>query len=256
MAAFRGMHVSLCFAGDTKRLWENKQRCRRKIDLNFPFRAVGVRKGIKRRRRVQKERSTTLKRKYAVEEEKYRAKEKVESCDQKDRIDSPMDTTMEQPGPSGAIPSTPRSRTKHILDTEGFNKNKRKLVRKKLLVAHLLLEEVKKNAESRKGRSLSSKMVVSCQVIKKYRFAKHRENAAGIGRKSVCRDGPPKVSKSIRSGFRKVVVDFLQREDNSTILPGKKNTLKAGQVTLQKKYSMTTYTIRTTYLGWRNRITK
>ena len=101
MAAFRGMHVSLCLAGDTKRLWENKQRCRRKIDLKFPFRAVGVRKGIKQRIRVQKERSTTLKRKYAVEEEKYRAKEKVESCDQKDRIDSPMDTTTEQPGPSG-----------------------------------------------------------------------------------------------------------------------------------------------------------
>ena len=80
-----------------------------------------------------------------------------------------------------------------------------------------LVKETKKKEQNGTERILGG-------VLKKYRCLSHLSKCVGITRKKLTRLNERTVSHTMKDRFQATVTKFLEREDYSTTLPGKRDT--------------------------------
>lgn len=118
-----------------------------------------------------------------------------------------------------------------------YNNKRNRIVRKRLLFENIITEVIRLNAEKRKRNKASLNRFISGKIIQKYRCSREIEKRVCITRKSLRKsrvDTFGKTRNSKKRKYQNTVISFLLREDNCTVLPGKRDTKKVGKETCQK----------------------
>ncbi|WAR22114.1 hypothetical protein MAR_016088, partial [Mya arenaria] len=128
---------------------------------------------------------------------------------------------------------TPKSKSIHELRHLGISPAKHTRLVKKLTFHNSLVEEIKSRIVQNRGRSRQRKAleVVSGKLMKKYRLRAKSSRVLGVNRGQLLKAD---MGKSIvkrrqvleRTQLAKKVRDFLERDDNSSCLPGKRDSTK------------------------------
>ncbi|WAR06284.1 LOW QUALITY PROTEIN: hypothetical protein MAR_021653, partial [Mya arenaria] len=128
---------------------------------------------------------------------------------------------------------TPKSKSIHELRHLGISPAKHTRLVKKLTFHNSLVEEIKSRIVQNRGRSCQRKAleVVSGKLMKKYRLRAKSSRALGVNRGQLLKAD---MGKSIvkrrqvleRTQLAKKVRDFLERDDNSSCLPEKRDSTK------------------------------
>ncbi|XP_035684140.1 uncharacterized protein LOC118421089 [Branchiostoma floridae] len=125
--------------------------------------------------------------------------------------------------------STPRSKTTSDFRHAGLSPTKvPKLLKRKLLFSNVVLKGLKEAYHKKKtdGKRVL-RNVVSGKIVKKYRMMSTLTKAMGMTKK-----GSRKIKTSlphVREALKKRVENFLNRDDNSRMMPGKKDCKKVGK---------------------------
>jgi hypothetical protein len=129
---------------------------------------------------------------------------------------------------------TPKSRTKEEMKDLNITPRKRLQIRKKLLFANVLQDEIKSSLSAANKKKIR---VLSMKIVKKYRGMKSVGKILNIDERTLKRCTGSLVRRSSVQEKRmlmKVRVEtFLEREDNSTTMPGKNDTI--GREKVQKR---------------------
>lgn len=139
--------------------------------------------------------------------------------------------------------ASPRTKTNHDVEQLRLTPKRRKLVAKKLLLSNVLLAEVKdaKKTSSKKKHSILHK-VVAGKVSKKYRCIRAISSETGLSRNSMMTSQSKTLSctkekrRSITQVFAMKVEEFLSREDNCRVQPGKADVKKGKQTKVLTDY--------------------
>lgn len=135
---------------------------------------------------------------------------------------------------------TPRKRTSTEIREEGLTPRKMpKNIQRRLLLANVLTDELKGAWKENgiKGKQLISR-IVSGKLLKKYRMRKCV--GGSITKQVFCTkriNSLPKIQKKVhaRETLRRRVIEFLERDDNSRMMPGKNDKKKAENGHVQKR---------------------
>ena len=128
---------------------------------------------------------------------------------------------------------TPRTKTHHEVESLALTPSRKSKVKRKLLLANVIMEEVKATKEicPTKKRAVLHRMI-SGKVVKKYRCIRAISSSLGFSRTSLhkCKNKSLQLTREKRQCLsRRVienVVSFLGREDNSRMQPGKADAKK------------------------------
>ena len=126
---------------------------------------------------------------------------------------------------------TPRKRTdKEIRDSGASPSTLPKPVRRKLLEANLLSDEIKISASKNKRRSHFIRKVVSGRITKKYRATRLIASMTNLDRKKLSLNNTKRLSTPLKKRSTNIIIQltskvasFLSRDDNSRMMPGKKD---------------------------------
>ncbi|WAR01023.1 hypothetical protein MAR_025395 [Mya arenaria] len=130
--------------------------------------------------------------------------------------------------------NTPRGKTDSLLKQSGINPQTVPEIRKRLIFSECLNEEIRsaKDAqENRSDRKTVVHKVVSGRVIKRYRLKSTLEEHTRLNRrksyacKSVLLCKRSRLT-TLRQSVRNEVLKFLERDDNSRVMPGKADAAK------------------------------
>ena len=140
---------------------------------------------------------------------------------------------------------TPRSRTNKQLKEAGLNpKQVHCSLRKRLLFSNVLVDEIRES--TRLNKSTSGKRIIrniiSGRIVKNYRLVKAINEATKLARNSLlsAKSKSCAVSKQTRlfaiyQAKKEQVKLFLERDDNSRMIPGKNDAKKSEGVKVQKR---------------------
>ena len=135
--------------------------------------------------------------------------------------------------------STPRSKTKLMLKKAGLKIDMRSRLPRKLILGNALIDNLAKdrNFAPRKRKTIKGNMAVRAmaEVIKKYRCIKQVGKELGISTNTMKNMHICKVHPSIKTKYGDKVRLFLEREDNSTVLPGKRDVKIHKKIVMQKR---------------------
>ncbi|CAG2198148.1 unnamed protein product [Mytilus edulis] len=155
-------------------------------------------------------------------------------------------SSRNSPSTSTSIALTPRKRTIQEIREEGLTPHKvPKKIQEKLLFANVITEEIGAAWKSNglKGKHVLKK-IVNGEIIKKYKMKKMLGIKSGIRRHhfkaTVCSNkllSFPLLRKRVESReiLRGDVVTFLERDDNSRMMPGKNDKKKTETGHIQKR---------------------
>ncbi|MEW8542104.1 MAG: hypothetical protein AB2693_01100 [Candidatus Thiodiazotropha sp.] len=138
-------------------------------------------------------------------------------------------------------PSTPRSKTDHLLKRAGILPTQAKEIRKKLLYAECVNEEIKEAKRNNPRKLRAINVVVSGKLIAKYRLKSLLHRCANINRKKGhVQNKEILVTRKSRDEAKRrktetLIHSFLERDDNSRLLPGKSDAVKDGKCVNNKK---------------------
>lgn len=126
---------------------------------------------------------------------------------------------------------TPRRKTMEEIRSSGISPSTLpKPIRRKLLASNILSNEIRAAADQNKNKNEVLRNVVSGRIAKKYRNIKLISEMTGLNRKRLGMGFSKtmtipmrKRSTNIRDALAKKVDFFLSRDDNSRMLPGKKD---------------------------------
>lgn len=139
-----------------------------------------------------------------------------------------------------SVPDTPKTKTNEFMRRHGLNPDEHKEVRKELLFSNVLVEGIRVGIKdgTRKRHKLGKQHIISGKVIRSYRFSSKLSRSLGVTRKLIRRSVSRGMNAQVnaKTNFvRSKVRSFLLREDNCTLLPGKKDVKKVGDQTEQKR---------------------
>ena len=139
-------------------------------------------------------------------------------------------------------PLTPRRTTEKQIKSAGLNKTQAQKIRKQLFLGNVVFHEMKESAKDKnKRRKIQLYGTVAGKIVQKYNCITKLSDELDINRK--------KLSKVIKQGvdvlkarrkrviakLQDSVVNFLEREDNCRMQPGKKDTTKSGTEKVQTR---------------------
>lgn len=138
----------------------------------------------------------------------------------------------EQPDNTTADMATPRSKTKLLLRKAGLRVSQKSGVYRQLLMGVTVTRDLKKTVQRKKAITSTRKM--GLELVKKYRCLNSLSKEMGMGRKRLVKLHVKRASRSAKEKYGKTVVEFLEREDNSVLLPGKRDTKRTDADIAQK----------------------
>ena len=159
-------------------------------------------------------------------------------------------TTTEPEPSSWNTPKTPRSWANSAIRRAGVSpRSLPPQIRKQLLFAQVMADEVKSSVDDTSSSSLKKSThrglaasVVAGNLLRRYRCIKRMSDHISVDRGTLSKaKGKLAYPKKSRLGERQKKVDkaineFLERDDNSRMLPGKGDFTKCNGVKLQKRY--------------------
>ena len=189
------------------------------LKVCLPFTKKGHKKGVKQRQ--------TLKKAYSKIEkltlEKEALTRKSESLRKKVlRLSAEKASTMkETQTPVNDKELTPKSKTDQEMKDLGLSPNRHAKVRRRLLAANVIENDLKEQI----GQTKKKQGDVSFPSAKRYRCAHVVSTKLGIDGRTHNRQEPKKYRELKRKKLQQKVIKFLEGEDNSSIMPGKKDTV-------------------------------
>ena len=235
--------IALSLENDKPRKWEitpgtsRQTRSCGPLIIKFPKcgKSAGVQKRYKRALRAAYRKIETLQeQKCELEKSKKRLQKKVERSVQKQNTgDSSLadvsSLTSSDNEESINLPevSTPRSKTKQLLKREGFKVGRRSKVRRQLIMGNAMIHSLRASLKRGKKKEVINEQV-AIEVVTKYRCIDRLSKELGIGREKLKKIRQKRLNKSSKEKYGDIVTTFLEREDNSTVLPGKNDTKKTG----------------------------
>jgi hypothetical protein len=85
-----------------------------------------------------------------------------------------------------------------------------------------VLDSMKANTGKKKSMK-NNTIAIGSQILKKYRCLRKISPDVGLSRKKLSKLHIPRVNVTLRKKYGEKVRVFLEREDNSTVLPGKRD---------------------------------
>ncbi|KAK6191214.1 hypothetical protein SNE40_002952 [Patella caerulea] len=130
-------------------------------------------------------------------------------------------------------PKTPKSKTEDQIRKAGLTKLQGDKVRRQLLLGNALVEELKisKESTSHVQRGNLHKTIAG-KIMKRYRCIRMLSQATGMSRNKLLKVSSKLMICNKHQRFRETrlyrarVIEFLERYDNSRVLPGKSNSVK------------------------------
>ena len=119
------------------------------------------------------------------------------------------------------IEMTPRSKTRAEIGSLKLDRKRAAAVKKKLLLSNLILHSITPKLKSKKR---SDDPVILSRSFSEYRCISTLSKATGIHRKKLRNAHLKRKAKLMSAKYRDQVHTFLERTDNSTTMPGKKDT--------------------------------
>ena len=147
-------------------------------------------------------------------------------------------------------PSTPTGKVAKLMRSAGISPRDSETIRKKLLFAECMTTEIQQSIESNPEKSNIFSKIVSGKMMKKYRLLNMLQKSSGISKRQLKRSTKPGETKTINvvkmkfAKYRQTraqilkqkiatdISDFMERDDNSRMLPGKAD---AGKDNIQKR---------------------
>ncbi|KAL4223328.1 hypothetical protein ACF0H5_016799 [Mactra antiquata] len=137
---------------------------------------------------------------------------------------------------------TPKSKSINLLRSEGLTPKKHPKLTKQLIFHNSMVEEVKENIELSRGRATQRRalQIVCGKVIKRYRMKSNSSKVLGVNRGQISKAEARKLVHKSRKTFQRMqkseaVKRFLERDDNRTCLPGKRDKLKTKSGNIQAR---------------------
>ena len=140
---------------------------------------------------------------------------------------------------SEKIQMTPQSKTKLLLRKAGVTFNQKNKVHRELLLGSVVVASIRRKL-AKKKKINSSLTMVSAEILKKYRCLYRLSEATGVSRKKVTNINVRRPSAKLRKIHGEAVKDFLEREDNSIIQPGKRDS-KTVEKEVHQKHVLNDY---------------
>lgn len=136
--------------------------------------------------------------------------------------------------------TTPRSRMRADLSEAGITPDTvSQTIRKKLIFANAIMNGTKDTSTSDKKTKAIISGVLSGKIVKRYRLLSMIKKNTGLRKRSLyigSRFTTKQRLPLIRNQLKESVIKFLEREDNSRMMPGKADFKKHGGEKVQKKY--------------------
>jgi hypothetical protein len=132
-------------------------------------------------------------------------------------------------------PLTPRSKSFRELRSEGLSPRKCKGIRKKLIMANSLIEAIQPVVRVKKNSNGNGLERIRRDILKKYRCGVHLSKSLGVSRKKIRSMGTKRKSNT-KQQLQATVTTFLEREDNCTTLPGKRDVKESKQKVVLSDY--------------------
>lgn len=136
---------------------------------------------------------------------------------------------------------TPRKLVSNMLKEGGLSPSTTsKDIKKNLLFAHVVSEEIRASTLERKNKRASIRRMVSGRILKKYKLIKFAANKTGNDRRKMGRSSSkilnfPSSKRGFDPAVHKSVLEFYSRDDISTALPGKRDCKKVKKSQIQKR---------------------
>lgn len=151
---------------------------------------------------------------------------------------------------------TPNSRTNKQLQEAGINPKKAdESLKRRLLFSNVLVDEIRESAQENKttaGKQVIRNIICG-QIVKKYRLIKAMASATKLARNSLMRSTSKSCTIQKRTRLlalyeskKEQVKVFLERDDNSRLMPGKNAQRKAEVLKSKNEFCAITCTIYTT----------
>ncbi|XP_063966655.1 uncharacterized protein LOC135156857 [Lytechinus pictus] len=135
------------------------------------------------------------------------------------------------------VPASPRAQTR--LDCQSVGQKIHTKFGKRMLIANSVLHPFKVDLKSWKRkakRNAKPAMEAVSKLLKKYRLISAFSKATRNSRSKIIKMGRDRKENASKTrNMKGTVVDFLEREDNSSPLPGKKDSHKENSVIKQKR---------------------
>lgn len=201
------------------------------LTVKLPFCTSNIRKSIGKRR-VSRALAKSYKTINTLEEQNSELKKKLKTAQKMIQRHNKKDHS-----------NTPRGKTDALLKKSGIHPKQVPDIRKRLIYAECLSEEIK-FAQQDQGKNCKKKetvhRVASGKIIRKYRLKTTLEKMTNLNRRKACNNKSlAYVKKSRLRNLRKQVseevVTFLERDDNSRLLPGKNDAVTSCKERIQKR---------------------
>ena len=176
--------------------------------------------------------------KTSVQKERKRAQKQRQRILQKAEK-TKINSLPTENGNNMILPITPRSKTKLMVRKAGLQINSKNAVYKQLLFGNTLTESLKSSLKKYKTKQSKTKLL-ALDVIRKYRCLNVFSRQIGIERKKARVMNNQRKGTTMKQKYGTKVEEFLEREDNSTLQPGKKDT-KTVEKTIHQKRVLNDY---------------
>ena len=203
------------------------------LTVKMPFKSTKSSSCVKGKKRVSRALSRSYRRIETLEDKNEELKRKLKNAQK--RLQKYERKKHEQPV------LTPKSKTDKLLTESGIKPDDVPEIRKKLVFGECLSSEIREAKAAQKVNETEIvHKTVSGRIIKKYRMRSALQNSTGLNRKKqYVGKSVSRYQRSRMSQYRKRVTDsitqFLERDDNSRMLPGKHHAVKSGKVKVQKR---------------------
>lgn len=109
-----------------------------------------------------------------------------------------------------------------MLKKAGLMLNKKSNIHKRLVLGNALVDALKLNSQRKKTKQKST-IQFGAMIIKKYRCIDKVSKETGKSSRKLSTLHHFRIRGSIKQKYVEKVIQFLEREDNSTTLPGKRD---------------------------------
>lgn len=131
-------------------------------------------------------------------------------------------------------PSTSKSRSENLMNRAGLTKTQKDKVRREILFGNVVAEQLReKRTAYNEGTVSVLHRLVAGRILSKYKCNKALCNKVGLNKSTLFKYSKDKSEESQRvpkvtRKFENIILNFLERDDNSRAQPGKADSVKCG----------------------------
>ena len=166
-----------------------------------------------------------------LQRKSWKMQKKVDRMNKHMRTTStPITSSSDQSDPTSPSPRTLADKEIRLSRITPRQVSKNQKIRSRLLVANCITSELRQAGKANSKQLGSLRNVIAGKIVKKYRVTKAVSMATGLNRRKMslsCTKLTTKFSRKRKNTSRSTmsghIIEFLERDDNSRMMPGEKN---------------------------------